>query len=140
MSLYITHPYSRMMTNRRMLHRMMNEDWPESASRVSFPIDVKDSEEAYEIYALLPGVSADDLNIQIVNDTVTIQGELKSDVAENDNYIIRERPAGRFMRALRLPEAVDSTKVDASLKDGVLKLHIPKAEEARPKTIKINAK
>lgn len=139
MSLYLAHPYGRMMANRRMMHRMMNDEWPETPARVAFPIDVKDGEEAYEIFALLPGVSAEDLNIQIVNDTVTIQGEIKVDSDENESYIIRERPAGRFMRALRLPETVDSAKVDASLKDGVLTLYIPKAEEARPKTIKINA-
>ncbi|MHB0922622.1 MAG: Hsp20/alpha crystallin family protein [Bellilinea sp.] len=139
MSLYLAHPYGRMMANRRMMHRMMNDEWSETPARVAFPIDVKDGEEAYEIFALLPGVSAEDLNIQIVNDTVTIQGEIKVDSDENESYIIRERPAGRFMRALRLPETVDSAKVDASLKDGVLSLYIPKAEEARPKTIKINA-
>lgn len=139
MSLYQTHPYSRMMTNRRMMHRMMNDELSETPTKVAFPIDVKDGEEAYEISALLPGVTADDLNIQVVNDTITIQGELKADSDENDNYLIHERPAGRFMRAFRLPELVNAAKVDASLKDGVLTLFVPKAEEARPKTIKINA-
>lgn len=140
MTLYINNPYGRMMAHRRMWNRMMNNEWEETPARVTFPIDVKDGEEAYEIFALLPGVTADDLNIQIVNDTVTIQGELKADVDEKDSYLVRERPTGRFMRVVRLPETVDSAKVDASLKDGVLTLIVPKAEEARPKTIKVMAK
>ena len=75
-----------------------------------------------------------------MNDTVTIAGEIKLDREENDSFIVRERPSGRFMRILRLPEEVDSAKVEASLKDGVLTLNIPKAEVARPKTIKVLAK
>lgn len=142
MTLYINNPYSRMMAHRRMWNRMMNNEseWEETPARVTFPIDVKDGEEAYEISALLPGVTADDLNIQIVNDTVTIQGEIKAEADENDSYLVRERPTGRFMRVVRLPEMVNSAKVDASLKDGVLNLIVPKAEEARPKTIKVMAK
>jgi HSP20 family protein len=138
MALYYTTPYHRMM-RRHMMNRMTDEDWS-NLTRVTFPMDVKDLEEAYEITALLPGVTADDLNIQCVNDTITIQGELKSRYNEQDSYLVHEIPAGRFMRAVQLPESVDSARVDASLKDGVLTLTIPKAEEARPKTIKITTK
>ena len=138
MAFYLATPYNRMMAHRRMFNRMMNDEWFGDAARVAFPLNVKDSDENYEVSALLPGVSADDLSIQVVGDTVTIQGELKVEYDEQANYLLRERPVGRFMRTLRLPELVDSTKVEASLKDGVLTLHIPKAEEARPKTIKVN--
>lgn len=140
MSLYYAGPYNRMMANRRMFHRLMNDAWNEVPARVAFPMDVKDGEDAYELAALLPGVTAEDVNIQIVNDVLTIQGEMKADVDENETYLMRERPAGKFSRGIRLPEAVDSTKVEASLKDGVLTLRIPKAEEAKPKTIKVMAK
>lgn len=138
MAFYLTTPYNRMMAHRRMFNRLMNDEWFGDAARVAFPLDVRDNDENYEVSALLPGVSADDLSIQVVGDTVTIQGELKVEYDEQANYLLRERPVGRFMRTLRLPEPVDSAKVDASLKDGVLTLRIPKAEEARPKTIKVN--
>ena len=138
MSLYLTHPYGRMLAHRHMFNRMMNNEWPGESARVAFPLDVKDTDEAYEVIAVLPGVSADDLNIQITNNTLTIQGELKVEYDEQATYLLRERSAGRFMRSLQLPEAVDSAKVDASLKDGILTLRVPKAEEARPKTIKVN--
>ena len=140
MALYLTNPYTRMMTHRRMFNRMMNDEWFGDAARVAFPLDVKDNAEDYEVSALLPGVAADDVSIQVVGDTVTIQGELKVEYDEQANYLLRERPVGRFMRTLRLPDPVDSGKVEASLKDGVLTLHIPKAEESRPKTIKVNVK
>ena len=138
MALYVTTPYHRMMNHRRMFNRMMNDEWSGDTARVAFPLDVKDSNEAYEITAVLPGVSADDLNIQIANDTLTIQGELKVESDEQATYLLRERTAGRFMRSLQLPEAVDSGKVEATLKDGILTLRVPKAEEARPKSIKVN--
>jgi len=138
MALYVTTPYHRMMNHRRMFNRMMNDEWSGDTARVAFPLDVKDSNEAYEITAVLPGVSADDLNIQIANNTLTIQGELKVESDEQATYLLRERTAGRFMRSLQLPEAVDSGKVEASLKDGILTLRVPKAEQARPKSIKVN--
>lgn len=138
MALYVTTPYHRMMNHRRMFNRMMNDEWSGDSVRVAFPLDIKDSNEAFEITAVLPGVSADDLNIQIANDTLTIQGELKIEYDEQATYLLRERTAGRFMRSLQLPEAVDSGKVEATLKDGILTLRVPKAEEARPKSIKVN--
>ena len=60
-------------------------------ARVAFPLDVKDTNEAYEISAVLPGVSADDLNIQITNDTLTIQGEVKVEQDDQATYLLRER-------------------------------------------------
>lgn len=138
MALYLTTPYSRMLNHRRMFNRMLQDEWMGDPARVAIPMDIKDSNEAYEILAVLPGVSADDLNIQITNNTLTIQGEVKVEQDDKATYLLRERSAGRFMRSVQLPEAVDSAKVDASLKDGILILRIPKAEEARPKTIKVN--
>jgi HSP20 family protein len=103
-------------------------------------VDLKAGDDGYTLTALLPGVTSDDLNIQVVRDTITISGELKNERSENDNYILMERPSGRFNKVIRLPEEVQADKADAALKDGVLTLFIPKAEEARPKTIKITAK
>jgi HSP20 family protein len=140
MALYFTNPYSRMMAHRRMFNRMWNEDWTGDNARLVVPGNVKDNNEGYEITVELPGVRADELSIQVVNDTVTIQGEIKPSAEEQVNYLLRERSLGRFARTLRLPETVDSTRVEASLKDGILTLSVPKAEEARPKTIKVNVK
>jgi HSP20 family protein len=138
MAMYISTPYGRWMGRRRMMNRWLDENVAEEPrNRVFFPMDVKADEDGYVISALLPGVIADDLNITIANDTLTIQGDLKNEYEEDATYVMQERPSGRFFRAINLPEPVDSAKVEASLTNGVLTLRIPKAEEAKPKMIKV---
>jgi HSP20 family protein len=141
MTYYLTTPYGRWMNHRRMMNRWLEENaLDDLTDRVTFPMDLKAEQDGYVVTALLPGVSSDDLNITITNDVLTIQGELKNDYDENATYVFQERPSGRFYRAINLPESVDSTKVEASLTNGVLTLRIPKAEEAKPKSIKVVAK
>lgn len=100
-------------------------------------VNVRDEEEAFVLSALVPGLKADDLTINILEDVVTVEGEFKRD--ENE-YLLRELPGGSFRRALRLPAAVNSDKAEAKITDGVLSLRLPKAESARPKKIKIAVK
>lgn len=133
-------PYGRFMARRRMMDRMMDDEWEDESNRVIFPVDIRADDDAYVVTALLPGITAEDLTIQVVNDTLTIQGVLGHDRDEHAAYILQERPSGKFCRVINLPESVDSNKAEADLKNGVLSLRIPKAEEARPKTIKITTK
>jgi HSP20 family protein len=100
-------------------------------------VDVKAGEDAYDIMALVPGLSADDLDIEVLNDTVTIRGEFKSGDDEDTKYLFSELPDGHFSRVITLPTAADPDQVEASIKNGVLTLHIPKAETDRPKAIKV---
>jgi HSP20 family protein len=138
MTLYITRPIDRM--SRQMMKDMMRESYPEYERRLKMPVNVQVLEDAFLITALLPGIQAEDLNIQIVNETVTIQGELRKAENEAGDFLAHEIPFGKFQRTLSLPDALDSNKAEAELKDGVLLLRVPKAEEARPKTIQINSK
>lgn len=128
---------------RTMRRRMMDEllpNWEDDYSvDLTFPIDVKAESDSFTIKALLPGVHAEDLDIQIVNEIVTIAGELKADRDEDGNYLLAERPSGKFHRVISLPTPLDSSKVEADLDNGVLTLLIPKAEEAKPRTIKIKS-
>jgi HSP20 family protein len=103
----------------------------------SLSVDVHEENDAYILNALVPGLKADDLNIQVLEDVVTITGEFKADESE---YLMRELPHGSFRRTLRLPATLDAGKAEASITDGVLTLHLAKAESARPKTIKIAVK
>ncbi len=137
MAFYLTTPMT--LATRRMLDRWFNET-NEVQPEVGFPLDIKDAGDAYEISALLPGVSADELSINIQNNVISIQGELKVARGEKDNYLLQERPTGKFSRSLELPDPVDSAKVEASLVNGVLTLRLPKAEEAKPRSIKITTK
>jgi len=125
------HPRHRHMLPRHWMH-MADE-----TSTYRLAVNVRDEEEAFVLSALVPGLKADDLTINILEDVVTIEGEFKQD--ENE-YLLRELPGGSFRRALRLPAAVNSDKAEAKITDGVLNLRLPKAESARPKKIKIAVK
>ncbi len=146
MTLYITPINHR---TRRMWERpYQEENWAETEYEVFVPVNVKAGADEYLITALVPGVKAEDLSIQVLNETVTLQGVIKDHVADSDSadgdgkegYLVRECPTGRFYRVIRLPEPLDSGKALADLTDGVLSLRVPKAEEARPRTIKVKAK
>ena len=129
---YFIAPYSHRMPRRwvRPVEFHSDRDY-------SLAVDLRDQEDAYELQALVPGLKADDLNIQVLEDVVTIEGEFKADESE---YLVRELPHGSFHRSLRLPVALDAGKAEARIRDGVLTLRLPKAEESRPKTIKIAVK
>lgn len=138
MTLYFTQAPS--FTRRPWSHRWMEPESSESYCDLFIPVDVKAEDEAYVLTAMIPGVSAEDLNIQVANETVTIQGEIKIDRGENDQYLLSERPSGRFSRVLTLPDPLDAAKAEADITNGVLTLRIPKSEDAKPKSIKVVAK
>src|SRR5688500_16471296 len=111
------------------------------AGQIAVPVDLWETPEAYHLRADLPGLTADDLDINVTADTVAIAGELKgqTDVSA-DGYLRQERRYGKFQRAFTLPTQLESGKVEATFDNGVLTLVMPKAESVRPRQIKINAK
>lgn len=130
MTFYVqTYPY------RRMARR-----WVENRDR-TLGINVREEDDAYILSALVPGIKSDELNIQVLDDVLRIEGEYKRsspvDKAEENNYLVRELPSSSFNRTLRLPAPIDAEHVEADITDGVLTLRLPKAESARPKQIKI---
>jgi HSP20 family protein len=137
MTYYFSNPMTRQI---RRMAQFAEAGWPNVEAEVNIPVDVRVEDDAVILNALIPGVKAEDLSIQIVNETVTIQGELKFERKEDENYLLQECPSGRFYRTLTLSDPMDSSKAEASLTDGVLTLRLPKAEEARPRTIKIVSK
>ena len=131
MTFYIQ-PYQYHHMSRRMA--AMNG----GSSREHFlSVNVRDEQDTFVLSALVPGLKADDLNIQVLEDVIHIEGEFQ---AGDDEYLLRELPNGSFRRSLRMPTEIDSEKVEAKIPDGVLPLGLPKAESARPKKIKISAK
>jgi len=120
----------------RMVRRWMTA--PEYRSGSSqLPVNVRDEGEAFVLTAALPGVRAEDLKIQILDDVVLIEGEYRAD--ENE-YLLEELPAGGFRRELSLATPLDPEKVEARVADGLLSLRLPKAESAKPRTIKVAVK
>jgi HSP20 family protein len=124
------HPY-------RMARRWARMADMQHSNDFSLSVDVREEDEAYILKALVPGLKADDLNIQVLEDVVTITGEFKTDESE---YLMRELPHGSFRRSLRLPFPLDAGKAEAKITDGVLTLRLAKAESARPRTIKVAVK
>jgi len=120
--------------------RALNQMGSEYQHHLSLPMDVKAEADAYEIKAFLPGVKPEDLDIQIANEVVTISGELKVERQEQEEFLLAELPNGKFHRVISLPTTLDADQVEANLSEGILTLRIPKAVEARPKSIKITTK
>jgi HSP20 family protein len=106
-----------------------------------FPLmNVTEDNDNYYVRAELPGLRADELNISVTGDTISISGERKLPVEdEKAQYHRREREAGRFSRIVSLPTQVDTGKVQARCADGILTVVLPKAEAAKPKQIAVKA-
>jgi HSP20 family protein len=104
------------------------------------PLDVQSDGEEFVITAPVPGLKADDLQIEILDDVLTLRAETEQDeVEKRGGYLLREIHRGSFSRSLRLPEPTDASKAEAKIEDGLLMVRIPKSEEARPKEIKVKA-
>jgi HSP20 family protein len=104
----------------------------------AIPLNVSETEDAYELEASLPGVKPEDVEITLTNNTLTISGETKAEEEKEDRtFHMRERRYGSFVRSLTLPSAINPDAVEAHFENGVLKLRVPKAEEAKPKRIQI---
>lgn len=141
MTFYIS-PYRRMTNMREAMNRMFEESIAETSAserEMRLAVDVQAEDEAYELTALVPGLEADDLNIDILNNTVSLRGEFKSYEKEEGKYLMCELPAGRFSRVITLPTALDPANAEASIKNGVLRIRVPKAEAHKPKSIKVVA-
>ena len=111
-----------------------------AAGHLAVPVDLWETKDAYHLRADVPGVTSDQLEINATSDTISIVGEVKGQAdVTNDGWIRQERRVGKFQRAFTLPMAIDPTKVDATFENGVLQLVLPKAENVKPRTIKVNA-
>lgn len=141
MTFYYRFP-RRYMHMRRMMDRLMDELETEQRTterEMTLALDVLADDDGYTVRALIPGVEAEDLEVEVLNNTVTISGEFPTVESTDGKYLLSELPTGRFSRSITLPTALDSSKVDASLRNGVLTLRIPKAEAHRPKTIQVKS-
>lgn len=101
------------------------------------PCDVEESDLHYLVSFDLPGVSKEDLKIEVLENQLLVSGQRRSEKRESGTRHLVERQYGEFQRIFNLPASVDSEKVEANFSDGVLRIAIPKAEVARPKQIRI---
>ena len=103
-------------------------------------MDLVEADEEFVLRADLPGLSADDVNIEFEDNVLTVSGQRKSEHEERkDGYYRLERASGSFSRSLTLPEGVDPERVNASFDRGVLEVRVPKPEQRKPRKVTISA-
>ncbi len=138
-------PFTRELESwRNTMEQLLNE-LPRTPYREDrpwvLPLDVIETEDRFIVKASIPGVDPDDLDITFSDNILTIQGEIKAESEETEGrYLLRERRFGLFQRSIALPERVEADKIEATYKDGVLILSIPKVEEIKPRRISVKAK
>lgn len=138
-------PFREMMTLRSTIDRLFDDSFFGQRSEwQSVPwdlaLDVLEESDEFVVKASLPGVNPDDLDITYTNNVLTIKGEIKQDKdVDEKHYHLRERRYGSFTRSISLPSSVKSDAISAQYEAGVLTLHLPKAEEAKPKRIAIQS-
>jgi HSP20 family protein len=139
-------PWREMATLRREFERLFDEPFadrfpmPWRLSEFELMVDVAEDERAYIVKATVPGVKPEDVEVTLQNNMLTIKGEAKADKEiKEENYFMRERSYGSFMRSLVLPANVKAEMIEAKHEDGVLTIRLPKTEEDKPKKIAVQA-
>lgn len=138
-------PWSTLPTLQDRINRLFDEVFPASESREDVGlfdwrpvVDTYEKDDAVVIKAELPGVKKEDITIDVRDNVLILKGERTHDKdIEEKNYHRRERFYGRFQRSFSLPEAVDPEKIEASYKDGILEVKLPKLETKKAKKIEI---
>jgi HSP20 family protein len=140
----IWEPLGTLMTMQQAMDRLYDEtygrrqDWRRGERVELLPVDAYSTPEKVVILASVPGLNPEDVDITIEGETLTIRGTTQP-VAENVDYVIQERRFGPFSRTLTLNVPVQAEKAEAVFENGVLTLTIPKAEEVKPRQIKVKS-
>ena len=144
-SLNLWEPLREGMTLREAVNRMFEDSYirPEFFAPKSMPIDVLENGDAILIQASLPGCTKENVELTFQKDTLTIKatitnGTENGKAPEGHRYLLRERFNGQLTRTVTLSVPVDVEKANATYKDGVLHLTLPKSESVKPRTINVN--
>ncbi|TAK61830.1 Hsp20/alpha crystallin family protein [Methylobacter sp.] len=120
--------------------RLLDWNMPSLSSETGFPrVDILDRDNDIEVQAALPGVKKENLEVSVTNQAITIRTSTKEEKKEEEKgkYFRREITQGEFQRTVSLPDNVDGEKANASFKDGILKVTIPKTEKSKRRNIEI---
>lgn len=102
-------------------------------------VDIFETDREISLLADMPGVKAGDLTIDLNDNVLTLDGEVKSPEGPDETEVVREYRTGKYYRQFTLSQIIDQTKIDAELKDGVLRLRLPKVEAATPRKISVKS-
>lgn len=141
-------PFSELMSLRQAMDKLFEDSFVRPSrglaalGEVTVPApDVFQTPNEVVVKATLPGVKPEDVSIDITGETLTIRGETKAEEEiKKEDYLYQERRYGSFSRSVVLPGGLKTDKAEATMEDGVLTLTIPRAEEVKPKAIKVKAK
>jgi len=139
-------PYRDLVTAQRDFDRLFRDAFSSQRGETELstrswapPVDIYETEDAIVLKAELPGVDPKDVEVRVEDNTLFLKGERKFEKeVKEQNYHRVERSYGSFARSFSLPNSISTDKVTAEFKDGLLTLTMPKREEAKPKTIKID--
>jgi HSP20 family protein len=136
--------FGELMTLRSAVDRLFDDDffrptrWATALDGPALPLDVTTDADGLTVEAALPGIKPDDVEVTVEDGTLTISGTTQdARTGEEGSYLVQEIRRGTFSRSLTLPNGLEPDKADATFEHGLLKLRIPKAEQARPRQIKI---
>ena len=125
---------------RRLFDETMGGFLNRRATSRRFPLtNVYESEDSVVVQVALPGVSVEELELNVTGDILKLEGERKPGLPEGASYLGNERQHGPFSRVVTLPQTVDATQAEAEYANGILTVTLPKAPEAKPRTIEVKA-
>ena len=142
-------PFSELVTLRQAMDRLFDEPFfrpvgggnGSTGDAGNLALDVRTTKDALVVEAALPGVKPEDVDITIENGTLAIRGETaaeRNEQGEDARWLVREISRGSFVRTVSLPNGLEADKAEATFENGVLSLRIPKAEQVKPKQIRIS--
>jgi len=138
-------PFGEMMTLRQAMDRLFDDDYRPfrwlsgGTDGPALPLDVTTSSDKLTIEAALPGIRPEDVDITVENGTVTITGKTADErTADEGSYVVQEIRRGNFSRTVTLPNGLEPDKAAATFENGILRLEIPKAEQVKPRQIRIS--
>ena len=140
-------PFRDLVALREAMDRMVEEGMVRAPAPFAgwapggLAVDMYETDESVVVKTAIPGVNADEIEVSVTGDTLTIRAETKEEEEiQRENYLRRERRFGSCCRTVTLPGGLEAEKAEADYTDGVLTLSFPKAEEVKPKSIKVTTK
>lgn len=134
MVLDFTNLYDFPRSMERMFDEFVNPLYISQRKMAYPPVNVSESEEAIVVKAEIPGMNIGDIDLTLTESSLVIKGERKT---EEGRYFRQERPTGFFQRVINLNTRIDRDKIKATMKNGLLDIHLPKSEDVKPKQINI---
>ena len=141
-------PFSDMLALRQAMDRLFDDSFVRPSRLTTafgegadLPVDMYQTDDSVVVKASVPGIKPEEVEVTITGDTLTIKGETRTEEeVKKDNYFRQEISYGAFHRSILLPSSLQTDKAEATFENGILTLTIPKAEETKPRQIKIKPK